>query len=196
VHLSRAGASVEMFAPDIDMPAVNHLKQQPEPHSRNVLVESARIARGKIRPLAQLKAGEFDAVVFPGGFGAAKNLSDFATKGAACTVNADAERVIKEFHEARKPVGLCCIAPVLAAKTLGKAKGGPGVTVTLGNDKGVADAVASMGSTHVEKPVTAAVTDERQQVVTTPAYMYGESPVHQVYEGIGAMIAGVLARVK
>lgn len=196
VHLSRAGASVEMFAPDIDMPAVNHLKGQSEAQSRNVLVESARIARGKIRALGQLKAGDFDAVVFPGGFGVAKNLSDFATKGAACTVESHVERVIKEFHEARKPVGLCCIAPVLAAKTLGKANGGPGVTVTLGNDKGVADAVASMGSTHVEKPVTAAVTDERQQVVTTPAYMYGEAPVHQVYEGIGAMIAGVLARVK
>lgn len=196
VHLSRSGATVEMFAPDISAPAVNHVTGQPEAQARNVMVESARIARGKIRPLAQLKAGEFDAAVFPGGFGAAKNLCDFATKGAQCTVQPDVERVIKEFHGAGKPVGLCCIAPVLAAKTLGKGAGGPGVTVTLGDGKGVADAVASMGSTHVSKPVTAAVTDERAQVVTSPAYMYGEAPVHEVYEGIGAMIKGVLARVK
>lgn len=195
VHLSRAGANVEMFAPDITMPAVNHLSGKPEPANRNVLVESARIARGKIRPLAQLKAADFDGVVFPGGFGAAKNLCDFATKGAACTVEPDAERVIRDFHGAGKPVGLCCIAPVLAAKTLGKAGGGPGVTVTLGDDKGVADAVASMGATHVNKPVTAAAADDKAKVVTSPAYMYGEAPVHQVFDGIGEMIKGVLARV-
>jgi len=196
VHLSRAGARVEMFAPDISAPAVNHLTQQPEAQPRNVLVESARIARGKIRPLAELKAGDFDGVVFPGGFGAAKNLSDFATQGAACAVLPDVERVIKEFHGAGKPVGLCCIAPVLAAKALGRAKGGPGVTVTLGDDRGVADAVASMGATHVNKPVTQAAVDEKAKVVTAPAYMYGEAPVHQVFDGIGEMIKGVLGRVK
>jgi enhancing lycopene biosynthesis protein 2 len=196
VHLSRAGADVEMFAPDVSVPAVNHLTGQPEPQSRNVLAESARIARGKIRPLAQLKAGDFDGVVFPGGFGAAKNLCDFATKGASCSVLPDVDRVIKEFHGAGKPVGLCCIAPVLAAKTLGKAAGGPGVTVTLGDDRGVADAVTSMGSTHVNRPVTAAAVDETAKVVTAPAYMYGEAPVHQVFDGIGEMIKGVLARVK
>jgi enhancing lycopene biosynthesis protein 2 len=196
VHLSRAGASVEMFAPDITMPAVNHLTHQPEPQARNVLVESARIARGAIRPLAQLRAADFDGVVFPGGFGAAKNLSDFATKGAACTVEPHVQRVIKEFHGAGKPVGLCCIAPVLAARTLGTAAGGPGVSVTLGDDRGAADAVAGMGAKHVTKPVTEAAVDETARVITAPAYMYGEAPVHQVFDGIGEMIRGVLARVK
>lgn len=195
IHLSRHGAEVACFAPDIERPAVNHLTHKPEAHPRNVLVESARIARGKIAPLSELKVDQFDAVVFPGGFGAAKNLCDFATSGAECSVNPEVERVVKEFHAAGKPVGMCCIAPVIAARVLGKARNGPGVSVTIGNDQGAADAIAKMGSTNVPKPVTEACVDEQNHVVTAPAYMYGDAPVHQVYEGIGAMIDGVMARI-
>jgi enhancing lycopene biosynthesis protein 2 len=195
IHLSRAGAEVSCFAPDIQAPAVNHLTGQPEPAPRNVLAESARIARGKIAPLSQLRVADFDAVVFPGGFGAAKNLCDFATRGAKCEVNPEVERIIKEFHGAGKPVGMCCIAPVLAAKVLGTAAGGPGVEVTIGDDAGAAAAVAEMGSRNVVRTVTEAHADDRNAVVTAPAYMYGQAAVHEVYEGIGRMIEGVLARI-
>lgn len=195
IHLSRAGASVTCFAPDIHAPAVNHLTGQPEPAPRHVLAESARIARGKISPLSQLDPAAFDAVVFPGGFGAAKHLCDFATKGAQCDVHPEVERVIKAFHSAGKPVGMCCIAPVLAAKVLGASAGGPGVDVTIGDDADAAAAISQMGSRNVVRPVTEACVDERNGIITAPAYMYGDAPVHQVYEGIGRMIEGVLARV-
>lgn len=196
VHLSRRGAQVSCFAPDKPAPVVNHLTRKPEPgQTRNVLVESARIARGRIRPLSALRAADFDAAVFPGGFGAAKNLCTFAENGAACRVDPDVERVVKEFHGAGKPVGMCCIAPVIAARVLGRGAGGPGVTVTIGDDAATAAAIEAMGSRHAARPVTAACVDEANHLVTTPAYMYGEAPVHQVFDGIGAMIEGVLARV-
>lgn len=196
LHLSRAGAHAECFAPDApQMHVVNHLTGQPAPgETRNVLVESARIARGKVRPLAQLRAQDFDAVIFPGGFGAAKNLCDFATKGAACAVSPEVEKVVKAFHGAGKPVGMCCIAPVLAAKVLGKGSGGPGVSVTIGSDEGTASAIASMGSRNVVKKVTEALVDERNHLVTAPAYMY-DAPIHAVYDGIGEMVASVLDMV-
>lgn len=191
IHLSRAGAAYRCFAPDkAQMHVVDHVAGKPaEGESRNVLRESARIARGEIGPLSELRASDFDAVVFPGGFGAAKNLCDFATRGADCSVDADVARVVREFHDAGKPVGMCCIAPVIAARVL------EGCTVTIGNDEGTAGAIAKMGSKHEERPVTEACVDEGFNVVTAPAYMYGEAPVHEVYEGIGVMIKHVLARV-
>nr|CAD7453913.1 unnamed protein product [Timema tahoe] len=130
VHLTRAGAEPVCYAPDIpQMHVVDHSKGSPvEGESRNVLAESARIARGVIKPLAELKASSVDAVIFPGGFGAAKNLSDWAVKGKDCTVLPDVERVLKDFHASKKPIGLCCISPVLAAKVL------PGTTLTLGQN--------------------------------------------------------------
>jgi enhancing lycopene biosynthesis protein 2 len=194
IHLSRAGATYDCFAPDVEqMHVVNHLTGQPANEKRNVLVESARIARGKIAPLAKLHAREYDAVIFPGGFGAAKNLCTFAVQGADCAVNPDAERVVKEFHAAGKPVGMCCIAPVIAAKVLGTKAGGPGASVTIGNDEGAASAIAAMGSRNIVKPVTEAHADEKNNLVTAPAYMY-DAPVHAVFEGIGDMVEQVLNR--
>lgn len=195
VHLSRHGAAVSCFAPDKAAPAVNHLTGKPEPADRSVLAESARIARGKISPLAALHASDFDAVVFPGGFGAAKNLCTFAADGADCSVDPDAARVIREFHAAGKPIGMCCIAPVLGAKVLGKRAGGPGVSVTVGDDAGAGAAIGAMGSVAVVRPVERACVDEANRMVTAPAYMYGDAPVHAVFDGIGEMIRGVLDRV-
>lgn len=197
IHLSRAGVRYDCFAPDVDQAhVVNHLTGEPAAgECRNVLVESARIARGAIAPLATLDAGRYDAVFFPGGFGAAKNLCDFASKGAECAVNSEVERVIRAFHARRKPVGLCCIAPVLAARVLGTANGGPGVRVTIGEDSAGATAIARMGSIHEARPVTAACVDADQRVATAPAYMY-EAPVHAVYEGIGAMVEHTLAMAR
>lgn len=194
VHLSRLGAEVEVYAPDVpQMHVVDHAAGSPsEGERRSVLTESARIARGPVKPLSTIEPEAFDAIVFPGGFGAAKNLCDFAVEGAACAVEPSVERAIKGFHAAGKPIGLCCIAPVLAARVLGSKLGGPGVTVTIGNDEGTASAIEAMGSTHENRPVTEACVDEANKVVTAPAYMYGDAPVHEVAEGIGRMIEKTL----
>lgn len=194
LHLSEAGADVQCYAPDIEQAhVVDHAKGKPdEKASRRVLSESARIARGDIKPLDQLDESGFDAVFFPGGFGAAKNLCSFAFDGADCSVNPEVERVVKAFHEAQKPIGMCCIAPVIAAKVLGTASGGPGCEVTIGCDKDTAEAIAAMGAKHAEHPVTEAHIDRQNRLVSAPAYMYGEAPIHEVHAGIGAMVSSTL----
>ncbi|XP_030184675.1 glutamine amidotransferase-like class 1 domain-containing protein 3A, mitochondrial isoform X1 [Lynx canadensis] len=196
VHLSRGGAEVQIFAPDVpQMHVIDHTKGQPsESETRNVLTESARIARGKITDLARLSAADHDAAIFPGGFGAAKNLSTFAVDGKDCRVHKDVERVLKEFHEAGKPIGLCCIAPVLAAKVL------RGVEVTVGHEQeeggkwpyaGTAEAIKALGAKHCVKGVTEAHVDQKNKVVTTPAFMC-ETALHHIHDGIGAMVKKVL----
>merc|ERR1739848_435383 len=128
VALSRNSAQVSMFAPDKEqLHAIDHTKGAPHETNRNVLQESARIARGAVKPLDQLNVAEFDALIVPGGFGAAKNLSDWALKGPDYTVDPTVESILKGFHAAKKPMGLCCIAPHLAAKTI------PGCSLTVGS---------------------------------------------------------------
>nr|KAF6477849.1 hypothetical protein HJG59_010758 [Molossus molossus] len=175
------------------MHVIDHTKGQPsESETRNVLTESARIARGKITDLAQLSAANHDAAIFPGGFGAAKNLSTFAVDGKDCKVNKDVERVLKDFHKAGKPIGLCCIAPVLAARVL------RGVEVTVGHEQeeggrwpyaGTAEAVKAMGAKHCVKGE--AHVDRKNKVVSTPAFMC-ETALHHIHDGIGAMVTEVL----
>ncbi|NXV89095.1 GAL3A protein, partial [Calonectris borealis] len=129
VHLSREGAQAEVYAPDVDqMHVVDHVKGQPTQEKRNVLVESARIARGNIKDLAKLDVKGLDALIIPGGFGVAKNLSTWATQGKNCIVSKEVEDVLRAFHAAKKPIGLCCISPVLAAKIF------PGCELTVGHD--------------------------------------------------------------
>lgn len=152
-----------------------------------MLVEAARIARGEIDPIDRLHARDYAGVVFPGGFGAAKNLCNFASKGSGCTAIPQVERVIKEFHAARKPIAMCCIAPVLAARVLGSATGGPGCRVTVGAEGDAAIAVREMGATNIEKVVTESLVDEKNLLVTSPAYMCETGP-HGVFVGIGSMI--------
>jgi enhancing lycopene biosynthesis protein 2 len=194
IHLSRLGASYQCFAPDAPQAdVVNHLTNEPaDGERRNQLVEAARIARGAILPLAKLDPAAFDGAVFPGGFGAAKNLSSFARDGESCRVIPDVERVVKGFHAQRKPVGMCCIAPVIAARVLGKGAGGPGCSVTIGDDAGTASAIGKMGATNVVRPVTEAVVDKGNRLATAPAYMYGTASPFQVHEGIGKMIEETL----
>ena len=171
-----------------------------ESETRNVLVESARIARGHIKPLSELSSGTADAVVFPGGFGAAKNLSDFAVNGANMTVTDEVARVIKDFHSAKKPIALCCIAPMLAAKVLGE----KGVTLTLGKSNdgtgkwpyaGAIEAAKSMGANVVEKAVDEVVVDEANKVLTAPAYMY-EGKFHEIQDSVSKMISTLLVMLK
>lgn len=199
VHLSRAGAEVKMFAPDKpQMHVVNHTNGEEMKEERNVLVESARIARGDVTSLDQCKADDFDALVVPGGFGAAKNLCDFAVKGADLTVDPLVEKTIKDFVEKNKVVGLCCISPVIAAKVL------PGVKVTVGGEDegsdewpyaGTAAAIKSVGATHVVKKYDEVCVDEDKRVVTAPAYMYAGKP-HEIDDSVKAMIDSILKLVK
>lgn len=196
IHLSRLGFTYRCFAPDkAQSDVINHATGEPTKETRNVLVESARISRGDISPLPSLNPADFDAIVFPGGFGAAKNLSSFAKDGANCTVDSHVERVIREFRAQKKPIGLCCIAPVLAAKVLGASAGGPGCQVTIGSDAGTAEAVRAMGATNVAKAVTEAVVDEANRIATTPAYMCDAS-IHDVFVGIGKMIDATVAMIR
>ena len=168
--LDRAGAEVICMAPNVDqMDVVNHIKGEATGEKRNVLVEASRIARGVIKDIKDVKAGDIDALVFPGGFGAAKNLCNFAVKGADCTVNPGVEKLIKEMHSAKKPIGFICIAPVIAAKVLGSFN----PQLTIGNDKGTAEAIEKMGGKHIVSPVENAVVDQKNKIVTTPAYMLG-----------------------
>lgn len=191
IQLSRAGLPYRCFAPaGAQAEVVNHLTGQAVGETRDMLVEAARIARGEVSPITELRAAACSAVVFPGGFGAAKNLCTFAKDGAGCTVHPEVARVIREFHALGKPIGLICIAPVLAARVLGTAAGGPGCSVTIGDDAGTADAIRAMGAKNVVRAVTQACVDEEHRVVTTPAYMCDAKP-HEVFDGIGALVLEV-----
>jgi enhancing lycopene biosynthesis protein 2 len=198
IHLSRHGRQYRCFAPDAPQTEViNHATHKTQSgHTRNMMVEAARISRGDIQPLDKLDPLQFAGLILPGGFGAAKNLCDFAFKGVECTTLPDVERVFKAFHAAKKPIGCCCIAPVLAARILGTRAGGPGVKLTIGTDEQTAAAVATMGNTHVPRSVTEAYTDEANRLVTTPAYMFGNAKPHEVFEGIGKLVDSVVALSK
>ncbi len=186
--LDKAGAEIICMAPNVDqMDVVNHIKGEATGEKRNVLVEASRIARGVIKDIKDVKADDIDALVFPGGFGAAKNLCNFAVKGADCTVNPGVEKLIKEMHSAKKPIGFICIAPVIAAKVLGSFN----PQLTIGNDKGTAEAIEKMGGKHVVSPVENAVIDQKNKIVTTPAYMLGPT-ISKVALGIEKVINEVL----
>jgi enhancing lycopene biosynthesis protein 2 len=162
----KLGGEYQIFAPDMDQyHVINHMTGEEMPERRNVLIESARIARGKIKKLSELNMKDFDAIMFPGGFGAAKNLSDFAFKGSDCSVIEDVERVIKESVKLNKPIGALCISPVITAKVL------EGVKVTVGKDRNTAEAIRKMGSVHENTKQTELIIDPVYKVVTTPCYM-------------------------
>lgn len=187
LRLDQRGVQVQCFAPDIDQAhVINHLNGEEMQPARNVLVESARIARGNIRDVRELRAEDFDALIVPGGFGAAKNLCDFAGKGADCTVQADVLAAAQSFVSAAKPVGLICIAPAMAAHIFGA-----GVTCTIGTDAETAAALTQMGAEHVDCHVEDIVEDTERKLVTTPAYMLAKS-IAEAASGINKLVDRVL----
>jgi enhancing lycopene biosynthesis protein 2 len=205
VHLSRHSASVHVFAPDIPQKhVINHLTGETMPETRNVLVESARIARGgqNISSLDKLQVSQFQAIILPGGFGAAKNLSTFAFDGEQMTVDENLTKILKDFLRSGKPIGMCCISPVIAAKLI------PGVKLTLGKMKNLTEneaknvfpysgAVLSarqMGADTQECDVNEICVDNHKQIVTTPAFMKN-APFHEVFDGIGLMIEKVIQMI-
>lgn len=187
--LDKAGARIVCMAPNKPQAhVVDHLTGQPVPGERNVLVESARIARGKVRDVAQVSAEELDALVIPGGFGAAKNLCTFAMDGADCEVDDGVATLIRAMHAARKPIGALCIAPAVLAKVLGHHH----VTLTIGDDAGTAAALESMGARHVDRVVDGIAIDEAHRIVSTPCYMLAKGPA-AVGAGVEKLVAHVLA---
>lgn len=164
--IDRNECQYTIFAPDADQfHVVNHYTKEVMNEKRNMLVEAARIARGDIHPLTKLKASDFDAIVFPGGYGAAKNLFNYAIKGTKAVVDAEVERVIKDFHASRKPIGALCISPVLMAKVLGN------ITITVGTDEKTIHDVETFGAQHINTQQTEVIADKENMVFTTPCYM-------------------------
>jgi len=189
LFLDRAGADIVCMAPNVDQAhVINHLTQEEMAETRNVLVESARIARGDIRNIKDVGAADLDALIIPGGFGAAKNLSDFAFKGAAAQVNPDVQRLISEVAQAGKPLGAICIAPA----TLTRALAANNPEVTIGNDAGTAEAITAMGGRHAECTVDMIHLDQRNKIVTTPAYMLGPG-IKDVAQGIEKLVGQVMS---
>ncbi|WP_417422203.1 isoprenoid biosynthesis glyoxalase ElbB [Halomonas sp.] len=168
LRLDQLGIGYRCFAPDIEQHhVVNHLTQEEVTgEKRNVLQESARLTRGDIQPLTELKADEFDAVIVPGGFGVAKNLSDFASEGDNMQVLEAFKEALAGFLTDAKPIGLMCIAPALVPRLLGD-----GIAVTVGHDPSVSGAISAMGGLHRSCAVDDIVVDLEHRVVTTPAYM-------------------------
>ena len=187
--LDQAGADIVIMAPDVSqMHVVDHKTSHPtESEKRKVLTESSRIARGEITKLDAVKAEELDALIIPGGFGAAKNLSNFAIDGPNMVVNTDLQDLIRNMQTANKPLGFICIAPTIGAKVLGELN----PKLTIGNDPGTASALEKMGATHVDCEVDNIVIDENLKIVSTPAYMVGPS-IAPVARGITKLVKQII----
>ncbi len=182
--LLKGGAEVSFFAPDIrQSDCINHLDGSDSEGPRNVLSESARIARGKIEPLSRFDAGKFDMLLFPGGFGAAKNLCTFAYDGADCTIEPSVEKAISEMMGKGGKIAFMCISPVIGAKAIGD-----GVMLTIGNDKQTASAIEAAGAKHIPCAVDSFVEDKSKNVYSTPAYMLAKDAA-EVEKGVSAMIS-------
>jgi len=191
--LDRAGAEAVCMAPDMEQGVVNHLTGEPvEGAVRNVLEESARISRGNISDIATMSASDIDALILPGGFGAAKNLCDFAFKGPDCEVHPQVARLIREIVSAKKPLAAICIAPALVAKVLGDDK--LSHQLTIGTDEGTAGAISSMGATHVSCPAREFVVDKENKLVSSPAYMLAGS-ISEAAEGIEKTVNAMLEMI-
>jgi len=189
--IDRAGAEAVCMAPDIpQMHVINHLKGEvAEDESRNVLVESARIARGNIKDIKDISVNDFDALMLPGGFGAAKNLCNFAVKGPDCDVNPEVARLVRDTINAKKPLAAVCIAPALIARVLGNEK--LSHQLTIGNDSDTASAVQAMGATHIDCPVREFIVDKENKLVTSPAYMLA-GRISEAAEGIEKSVKALI----
>ena len=189
--LDRAGVKATVCAPaGPQMHVVDHQSGQPaEGESRDIRVEAARIARGPVLDLADADPADYDAVILPGGFGAAKNLSSFAADGAACSVHPDVEKFLKTMHAGGKPIGAICIAPAVVARVLGPIAP---VRLTIGTDPGTAAAIEKTGAVHVAASVAECVVDEEHKIVSTPAYMLAES-IGEVFTGVSALVEKTLS---
>lgn len=188
--ISRQGAEYQCFAPNINQHhVINHLNGEEMKETRNVLVESARIARGNIKDLKEFDGNNFDAIIFPGGFGAAKNLSTVAFDGANATVNPEVEKAIKQMFDLKKPIGALCISPTIIAKVLGD------VNLTIGQDEGTIEVIEAFGATHIETDHGDVVFDEEKLVFTTPCYML-DATILDIDDGATNVVYAMLEMMK
>lgn len=185
--IEKEGASWHCFAPNIEqLHVINHLTGEEMDETRNVLVESARITRGNIEDVAKLNDADFDALLLVGGFGAAKNLTDFAVSGAECSINTHVAQACRAFAHASKPAGYLCIAPVIIPMIYDQ-----GVQGTIGNDEATSAAFTQMGGEHIECKVDEYVLDEKNKVLSTPAYMLAEN-ISQAASGINKLVSKLI----
>ncbi len=184
--IDRNNCTYQIFAPNIEQyHVINHSTGEISNEKRNVLVESARIARGNIKTLSDFNAADYDALIFPGGFGAAKNLSNFAFKGGDCEVNNDVEKAVKAMVEANKPVGALCIAPAIIASIL------KNVDVTIGNDADTAKNVEKTGAHHIVSNHAEVVKDSKLKVFSTPCYML-DATISQIADGADNIVKAMI----
>lgn len=194
LFLDRLRAETIMMAPNIDqMHVINHYTGQEMDEYRNVLVESARIARGNIKDMAEIRGEDLNALIIPGGLGATKNLSDFAMSGPECSVNPDVYRIVVEMILAKKPIGAICIAPAIMAKIL--AEQSLSGRLTVGNDKTTSEDIVAMGSKHQNCSSEEIAIDNENKIVTTPAYMNAES-ISEAAKGIEKLVDQVVSMAK
>ena len=180
-------ASYQCFAPDLEqMHVIDHSSGDVSDERRNVLVESARIARGKVKALSQYRADDYDALILPGGFGAAKNLCSFATEGADCSIASEVQRAVLDTHKAGKAIGAMCIAPVILAKLL------PGVEITLGGENDAATAATKMGAVVKATSHGEVIVDAARRVATTPSYMLDDATLPNIQAGATNLVSAVL----
>ena len=191
LELDKAGAEMVLMAPNIDqLHVINHATGEEMDDSRNVLIESARISRGNIEDIAGVTSDNLDALIFPGGFGVSKNLSDYAMSGMECSVNPDVLRLSREVHNDQKPIGVICIAPAIMAKILAG-----DTELTIGFDEQTAADIDAMGAEHVLCAVDEIVIDKEKKVVSTPAYMEAKS-IKEAASGIEKLVAEILSMIK
>ena len=185
--IERAGAKALCFAPDkMQVTVINHLTGEEVTESRNVLVESARLVRGKVLPIDQADSVQLDALIVPGGFGVVHHLSSFATAGENCIIDENLQKLTREIYKQGKPIGLICVAPALIPRLLNAP-----VRVTTGTDADYAETIEAMGGIHVSCPVDDIVVDEEHRVVTTPAYMLARS-IPEAADGIDKLVKRVV----
>lgn len=191
--LDRAGVDIVCMAPDKNQADVmDHRTNAPASETRNVLTESARIARGNVQNIRDVNLDQLDAIVLPGGFGAAKNLCTFATDGSECSVDQDVEHALRTVHAAGKPIAALCIAPAVVAALFGEQLH---PSITIGTDAGTAEALEKMGAQHHTAKVTEAVVDAENRLVTTPCYM-SATRVSEVAEGAENAVRELLKLVE
>ncbi len=187
--LDQHGATYQCMAPNRAFIPINHVTRRPaEDESRNVLVEAARLARGRIVDVATVTPAQFDAFILPGGSGAARNLSTFEGEGPECRLDGHVMRVLSEAHKLGRPLGFICIAPVVAARLFGR---GEHPRLTVGKNPEMAHNMEMMGAKHVLCGAGDYVLDERHRIISTPAYMEASS-ISEVFQGINRLIGKLL----
>lgn len=190
--LESEGVQYKIFAPNKEQHhVVSHMKGEEVENAekRNVLEESARIARGEIEDVTHLQVEDFDAILFPGGFGVAKNLCSFAFKGSdACADELITSKIVA-FKLANKPIGAICISPALVALAIGEFT----PTMTIGTDQCVAIELEKLGVKHQTCVVSDCIIDEDNKIITTPAYMDDSATLPDVFTGITKLVKNLIA---